>query len=72
MTDTGKRKFTMPTAAGLAALSLGGALIVADVVQPPVITYAARKALKTYLDKGKIILANKKATGQAREVVQGY
>lgn len=78
MTDTGKRKFTMLAATGLAALSLGGTLIVADAVQPPVTTYAAtdlvtaKKSLEIYLDKGKIILANKTVTGQARGVVQDY
>jgi len=68
----------MFAATGLAALSLGGTLIGTDAVQSPVTTYAAtdlttaKKNLKAYLDKGNIILANKKVTGQAREIVQGY
>lgn len=75
MMDTGKRKFTMLAATGLAALSLGGTLLVADAIQPPATTYAAtssKQALANLLAKGKIILANKTLTDENKELVKGY
>lgn len=76
MTNKRKKKLTSLAAAGLVSLSLGGTGIVALNSVPSMTVQAfaatAREKLKGYIDKAKIVLANKSLSKEDREAVQGY